>query len=119
MVKLARWTAWTLVAALVFVTLAPIELRPVIADATVERAAAYGLLGLLFALAYPRHRLLALVVVVAVAGLLELGQLLTESRHGRVPDFAVKAVAAGLGVLAAHAALTVQAWRERRAARSG
>ena len=116
MVKLARWSAWALVAALVFVTLSPIEMRPVVAGATLERALAYGLLGLTFALAYPRHRLLALAVVVGVAGGLELGQLLTPSRHGRLPDFAVKAVAAGLGVLAAHAALTVQAWWERRAA---
>ena len=119
MVKLARWTAWTLVAALVFVTLAPIELRPAVTGATIERAAAYGLLGLTFALAYPRHRLLALAAVVGVAGLLELGQVFTASRHGRVPDFAVKAVSAGLGVLGAHAALTFRAWRERRAARPG
>lgn len=117
MVKLARISAWMLVAALVFVTIAPIGLRPIVAEsANLERAVAYAFLGLVFALAYPRHRLFALVVVVTVAGMLEFGQTLTESRHGRMPDFLVKAVAASSGVLAAHAALVLRD-RTRRVAR--
>lgn len=109
MVTLARWTAWTLIAALVFVTLAPIDLRPVVsASADVERAGAYALLGFVFTLAYPRHRLLALLAVVAVAGLLEAGQMLTQTRHGRVPDFAVKALAAAFGALVASGLLILR-----------
>ncbi len=117
MLKLARWTAWALVAALAFVTLAPIGLRPVVsASATLERAVAYGLVGFVLSIAYPRHRLLALAAVIGVAGLLEAGQVLTWSRHGRLPDFLVKASAGALGVLAGHCALIVRA--RLRAARS-
>ncbi|GEP09637.1 hypothetical protein [Methylobacterium gnaphalii] len=109
--KLARLMAWMLVAALVIVTLAPIGLRPVIVDnANLERALAYALLGFLFAVGYPRHRLLALAVGVAVAAGLEVGQVFTASRHGRVPDFLVKAMAAGLGVAAAW----IFAWLQSR-----
>lgn len=114
MLKLARLLAWTLVAALVFVTLAPIGLRPVVVpSANAERALAYALLGFLMALAYPRHRLLALGLGVAMAAGLEIGQVLTVDRHGRVPDFLVKATAAGFGVLAAHVLVVVQGRRAR------
>lgn len=120
MVKVARITAWMLVAALVFVTMAPIGLRPIVADsANLERATAYAFLGLVFALAYPRHRLLALLVVVTLAGVLEFGQTLTASRHGRIPDFLVKASSAAAGVLGAHAALLLRDRAERRAAGHG
>ena len=114
MPKLARLLAWSLVAALVVVTLAPIGFRPVVAEsANLERALAYGLLGFLMALAYPRRWLLAFAVGVAIAAGLEAGQVLTESRHGRVPDFLVKAIASGFGVLAAQGLLIVQARWER------
>ncbi|WP_233382670.1 VanZ family protein [Methylobacterium sp. C25] len=100
--KLARLMAWMLVVALVVVTLAPIGMRPaVIENANIERALAYALLGFLFAVGYPRHRFLAFAVGVAVAAGLEVGQVFTASRHGRVPDFMVKAVAAGIGVITA------------------
>ncbi|GLS43593.1 hypothetical protein [Methylobacterium brachythecii] len=102
MVKLVRLMAWMMIAALVVVTLAPIGMRPVIVqNANMERALAYALLGFLFAAGYPRHRLLAFAVGVAVAAGLEIGQVFTASRHGRVPDFLVKAAAAGIGVVAA------------------
>ena len=115
MPKLARILAWTLVAAIAFVTLAPIGLRPVVADsANLERALAYMLLGLLFGLAYPRHWVLAAFVGVAVAAGLEAGQMLTESRHGRIADFLVKALAAGFGSAMARALLAVQVEVDRR-----
>lgn len=116
MPKPARLMAWTLVAALVFVTLAPIGLRPVVTEnADLERALAYALLGFLLALAYPRHRLLAVGVGVAVAAGLEFGQILTATRHGRVPDFVVKAISACVGVVAAHLLLMLQTrWDRRR-----
>ena len=107
-----RIAAWLLLAALVFVTLAPIGLRPVLTESpTIERALAYGGLGLLLALAYPRPRFLALAACVAVAGLLEAGQELSPSRHGRVSDFLVKATAAAIGALVATA---IQARLDRR-----
>ncbi|MET0258125.1 MAG: hypothetical protein ABW179_06040 [Methylobacterium sp.] len=115
MLKFARLLAWTLVAALVFVTLAPIGLRPVVtSDADVERALAYALLGGLLALAYPRHWVLALGAGIGIAAGLEFGQVFTASRHGRVADFLVKASAAGGGVLAAHVLLAIRSHRMRQ-----
>lgn len=118
MLIFARLTAWILVAALVFVTLAPIGMRPVLVEsANLERAVAYALMGLMLTLAYPRHWLWALVAGVVLAGVLEAAQGLTASRHGRVLDFSVKAVAACVGALAAQAALLVHSrWERRRAA---
>jgi len=101
MLTLVRVAAWFVAAILVFVTLSPIEARPVVASPHLERAAAYALFGFLLALSYPRHWRLALVASVAMAGLLELAQGLTASRHGRLFDFSVKGTAAVLGVLAA------------------
>lgn len=98
---LLRIAFWCLLAALAFVTLAPIGLRPVLGPANVERALAYALFGLIAALAYPRQRLAVLAAVVVVAGLLEFGQDLTASRHGRVADFLVKAGGGTAGWLAA------------------
>jgi len=120
MLKLARLTAWILVAALVFVTLAPIGMRPVVVEsANLERAMAYALMGFMLALAYPRHWLWALAAGVALAGLLEAAQGLTASRHGRVADFLVKAVAASLGALGAQVVLFAGTrWERRRAVRT-
>ena len=100
---LFRLTFWGLLAGLVFVTLSPIGMRPVLGPANLERALAYGVFGLVAAMAYPRQRLLVLVGVVIVAGLLEYGQGLTASRHGRFADFLVKAGGGTAGWLAAGA----------------
>ncbi len=101
MLTLVRLAAWIVAAILVFVTLSPIEARPVIASPHLERAAAYALFGFLLALSYPRRWRLAVMASVAMAGLLELAQGLTASRHGRLFDFSVKGTAAVMGVIAA------------------
>lgn len=102
MLALVRLAAWFLIAALAFATLSPIGLRPELFEsAMLERALAYALLGFTLALAYPRRWLWALAACVMLAGLLEAGQLLVHSRHGRFSDFDVKAVAAILGCLSA------------------
>ncbi|MGU3537817.1 VanZ family protein [Methylobacterium sp. A54F] len=118
MQRILRLSAWSVAAGLVLVTLAPIGWRPVVAGATVERAAAYALLGLLLALAYPRRWRLAVALVVAYAGVLELGQMLTETRHARLSDFLVKAGAAVVGALLA-VALTRRRATTANAAGSG
>ena len=103
MLTLVRLTAWTVAAGLVFVTLAPIENRPVLfASPHLERAAAYGVFGFLLALSYPRRWVLAVAAGVVFAGILEAAQGLTASRHGRFFDFSVKGTAAVLGGLGAH-----------------
>jgi len=98
-----RLAFWGMLGLLAFVTLSPIGLRPEVAPATVERALAYAAFGTLGALAYPRQRLAILVFVVVAAGLLEAGQNLSSSRHGRIGDFLVKAASGVAGWLAASA----------------
>lgn len=114
MLTLVRLAAWIVAAILVFVTLSPIEARPVIASPHLERAAAYALFGFLLALSYPRQWRLAMVASVAMAGLLELAQGLTASRHGQLFDFSVKGTAAVLGVIAAQVLHAVLARRTAR-----
>lgn len=114
MLTLVRIAAWIVAAILVFVTLSPIEARPIVASPHLERAIAYALFGFLLALSYPRRWWLAMVGSVAMAGFLELAQGLTMSRHGRMFDFSVKGTAAIMGVIAAQG---VYALLARRAAR--
>lgn len=64
-----------------------------------ERLAAFAVIGLLFALAYPRRIWIAVAIVaIGVLGL-ELLQLVRPDRHGRAEDALVKAAGAlaGLG----------------------
>lgn len=110
---LLRLSVFALLGALVFVTLSPIALRPVVAPANFERMGAYALFGFLLILAYPRRWYLGLIAGIAVAGLLEFGQEFSPTRHARIADFLVKAVAAGAGSLLACLALAAHARFER------
>ena len=93
--------AWLLLATVAFVTLAPIGFRPVTGfSANVERFLAFGAVGLMFALAYPRHLWLIIAVVLGAAVALEALQLVSASRHGRVFDLVVKLAGGGLGIAA-------------------
>ena len=106
-----RWIAWLLVAAIAFVTLSPIEARPVTeVPADLERFIPFVVLGAVFCLGYPKRRLAVLLLVVALAGSLEALQLLVPGRHGRIHDGVVKAVAAAIGVFVAELLMT---WRPR------
>jgi len=99
---LFRWLAWLLVAAIAYVTLSPIAMRPVTAaPADLERFLAYAAMGLAFCVGYPRHRASILVLVIAITGLLEFGQHLVPGRHGRMHDAVLKAAGAFLGIAAA------------------
>lgn len=96
---LSRWLAWLLVLAVAVFTLAPIELRPVTAaPANWERVAAFMAIGVLFCLGYPHHRWHIVGLVIGLAGLLEVLQHVSPSRHGRLPDGLVKAAGALLGI---------------------
>jgi len=102
MSKASRILGWSLLAALVFVTICPIGLRPVSeAPVWLERFGAFALLGFLFTAGYPKHRWQVLVLTVCAAGGLELLQLLQPTRHGRVPDFLVKVAGGCFGAAAA------------------
>ena len=94
MTNLIRLFAYFLAAALSFATLGPPSLRPhsnLGQDG--EHAFAFVLIGLAFALGYPRHRLLAAGLTVVFTGVLELLQLFVPGRHARFEDFLVDALA--------------------------
>lgn len=96
-----RILAWLLLAAIAFVTLSPIGLRPVTGfSPNYERLFAFAAVGFAFALAYPRHIWLVLALVVGAAIALELLQLVTVGRHGRVIDVVAKLLGGGIGVTA-------------------
>jgi VanZ family protein len=117
MTIILRLFAWLLAAAVTFATLGPAELRPH-ADITHdgEHAFAFGLVGLAFALAYPRRRLPAASITVIAIGLLELLQLFVPGRHARLEDFLVDALSAlaGFALAAIFGWLTRSHWHERR-----
>jgi VanZ family protein len=89
---------WLALAFIVYATLSPIDDRPVIASAHLEHFAAFGLVGLAFALAYPNRLLLIVAIVVGSAFGLEALQLLTPDRHGRVVDALIKAMGGVCGI---------------------
>ena len=87
--------AWTAFAAIVFVTVSPIEMRPGdIFSVDVDRALAFGLLSSMFMVAYPRHALFVGGFVVLSAGAIELLQALSPTRHARLDDAVIKAAGA-------------------------
>jgi VanZ family protein len=104
--KLIGLAAWGLLAFIAYATISPIQVRPTLPTSTsFEHLAAFAVLGALFSLAYPRQVALVCLIVLGSAVLLELLQLLTPDRHGRVPD-AIEKIAGGVvGIVAGHAIL--------------
>jgi VanZ family protein len=117
MTIILRLLAWLLAAAVTFATLGPPSWRPhanITHDG--EHALAFVLLGLAFALAYPRHRIAAAGLIVVAIGVLELLQLFAPGRHARLEDFIVDALTAlvGFAIAAIVGWLTRSHWHERR-----
>ena len=92
--RISAVTGWLVLAFVVYATLSPIEARPVLTLPHLEHFAAFALMGLAFALAYPNRVLL----VVGTAAGLEAFQLLTPDRHGRAADAFVKALGGISGI---------------------
>lgn len=91
--------AWLLLAAIAFVTLSPIGLRPESGfSPNYERFAAFAMVGAAFALAYPRHLWLVLALVLGAAIAFEALQLVTVARHGRLWDLFVKLLGGTVGI---------------------
>ena len=98
--KLLTIAAWTLLALIASVTVSPIRDRPTLhTSASLEHLAAFAVVGVLFCLAYPRRIALVCLIVLGSAVLLELAQLLTVDRHGRVQDTVEKMAGGVLGIL--------------------
>ena len=97
---LLRVIAWGSLAVVAVATLAPLGFRPTTSfPATIERFASFAVIGLAFALAYPRQFLLAAMIAIGGAVLLEVLQVLAPTRHGRVFDAAVKLAGSSTGLL--------------------
>jgi VanZ family protein len=87
--------------AIVVMTLGPLSARPRMPlSANVERFAAYLMLGLCFALAYPRRLYLLGITLVLAAGGLEAAQIFVPGRDGRLEDFLFKAAGVIVGLIA-------------------
>ena len=109
--KLINVAAWGLLAFIAYATISPIQARPTLPTSTsFEHFAAFALVGGLFGLAYPRQAALACLIVFGSAVLLELLQLLTPDRHGRVPDAIEKIAGGAVGIAAARAILYADRW---------
>jgi VanZ family protein len=111
--KLFGLAAWASVGFIIYATLVPQHLRPRVEDVgpDFERFAAYAVASALMALAYPRHVLRIGLAMVAVAIALELAQLVTPDRDGRVVDTIVKIAGAMVGTTAA---VFADKWAVRR-----
>jgi hypothetical protein len=98
--KIALALFWILLALILFWTLSPVQLRPHVARAAVERAGAFFALAVTLGASYPRRPLLVALVICAIAVGSEALQLVIASRHARLIDAAEK-LAGGLTGIAA------------------
>jgi Na+/proline symporter len=107
--KLITVAAWALLAFITFATISPIQDRPTLpTSSSFEHLAAFGVLGALFCLAYPRHIALVCLIVLGGAVLLELVQLLTPDRHGRIQDAIEKMAGGAVGIVTGRAILGIK-----------
>jgi hypothetical protein len=93
--------AWALLAFITYATISPIQDRPTLpTSSSFEHLAAFAVLGALFCLAYPRSLSFVCLIVIGSAVMLEIMQLLTSDRHGRIPDAAEKMAGGAIGIVA-------------------
>lgn len=115
MTPFLRLVAWLVLLAILIVTLGPIQIRPISGEpVNVERFGAFMVVGLLFALAYPKHWLRTLALIVGSAALLELLQRLAPGRHGEVLDFVFKALGGVTGIAIGVGLSRLKIFRETR-----
>jgi GNAT superfamily N-acetyltransferase len=101
--NILKAASWLVAIGLVIVTIVPANERPVTGiQHDLEHFSAFGLAGLLFGLAYFRHLRALFFGAVIFALVLELSQIPLSTRHARLADFVVDAVAACLGIIVAH-----------------
>ena len=97
--KIIRVIAWVLLAAAILLTVVPAQYRPVTgAPSPVEHFVMFFLIGSAFALGYSRSDYWLCGAAIVLAGSLELLQLLLPTRHARLSDFVIDALAAVIGI---------------------
>jgi hypothetical protein len=107
--KLIAVAAWALLAFIAYATISPIQDRPTLpTSSSFERLAVFAVLGALFCLVYPRRIALVCLIVLGSAMALELVQLLTPDRHGRISDAVEKIAGGAAGVVAGRAILHLE-----------
>jgi VanZ family protein len=101
MIFAVRLVTWFLLVAIFAMTLGPVSLRPhTHFSPDLDRFAAYAVLGVFFALSYPRRRFLLLAgFLAAAAGALETAQLFVPGRDAHLSDFLFKAGGATTGLI--------------------
>lgn len=107
MTSIFRLAALILLAAITFATLSPIQMRPHLGDANLERALAYVLFGLALAFGFRARLVQAMLFVCALAGVLELLQAIDPGRHARLQDALLKAAAGLIGIALGRIVLAV------------
>lgn len=115
--RVSNIAGWLTLAFAVYATLSPINARPVLTAPHLEHFATFALVGLAFALAYPRRVLLVVLTVVGAAVGLEALQLLTPDRHARVADALVKALGGVCGISAGQLASFLLRFKSARSER--
>ena len=101
--------AWTLISGLVILTIVPASERPVTGvEHHYEHLLAFGFTGLIYALSYRRRLVMLLTQGVVFALALELLQVPLPSRHARLGDFAVDALAGCGGMVVSY--LSTKVW---------
>ena len=104
-VRYLRILAWVLVVEIVVASVVPASDRPETGvEHNFEHLLAFGLVGLVFALAYSWRPMVLLPFGIAFALLLELAQIPLPTRHARIEDFLVDAFGGILGIVVAYLA---------------
>jgi hypothetical protein len=110
--RIVAVAAWAVLIFIIYATICPIGDRPNMpVSTTFQHLAAFAALGALFCLAYPRHIPLVCLIVLGSALSLELMQMLTPDRHGRVQDAIEKISGGAAGILAGRAILYLEQGR--------
>jgi hypothetical protein len=100
--RLLTFLAWSSLAAILFVTVSPIGLRPHDPlPVNTDRALAFAVMAFLFISAYPRKAWTVLALLIVGAGAIEAMQLLAPTRHAHLLDASVKAGGVVIGACAA------------------
>lgn len=111
MVKILRVISWLIIFGLVILTIVPAKDRPVTdLQHDVEHFLAFLLAGTTFGLAYARSLGVNFLRAIMFALVLELSQIPLTTRHARVEDFVVDAVAACLGIAIVHGFRCLTQW---------
>jgi VanZ family protein len=90
---------------IVVLTVVPASDRPETGvEHTFEHLLAFGLVGLVFSLAYSWRPMVLITSGIVFALLLELAQIPLSTRHTRIEDFLADAFGAGIGITLAYLA---------------